>query len=168
MRYVIEQRLTLAKPRFSITDEAGNIAFEVEGKALRIFEQLWLRDPSGTDVAFIKQRKTFRPSYEVFRGGNVAAIVSAKQRWFRLRFHVTDALSGAEIIASGNFSGYEYSFDRGGDTVAHVTKKLRLLRDTYVLDVSDREDHVLFVCAVLVIDAVSDQRQRQQDNMMNH
>ena len=46
----------------------------------------------------------------------------------------------------------EYTFTRGGNTVATVTKQWLTLGDTYGVDVSEGEDDVLILASCVVID----------------
>ncbi len=105
MNYLIEQKITFAKPRFTVRDESDNEVFVVEGKALRILEQLWIRDLQGKEVAFVKQQGSLKPRFEITREGTVVATMAPKQKMFKLNFVLTDAASGAETIARGNLSG---------------------------------------------------------------
>lgn len=162
MNYLIEQKLTLAKPRFSVRDENENEVYLVEGKALRVHEQLWIRDVTGRDVAFVRGRGAFKTKYEISKHGALVATMEPKQRWLKLNFLLTDAGSGAETVALGNFTGYEYAFERNGAAVASV-KKTRRWTDRYTLEVADGEDAVVYIASVLAIDAYHEQLERRKD-----
>lgn len=161
MNYLIEQKITFAKPRFTVRDESDNEVFVVEGKALRILEQLWIRDLQGNEVAFVKQQGSLRPRFEITRDGALVATMAPKQKMFKLNFVLTDAASGAETIARGNLSGYEYDFEKQGVSVASVRKKRRWT-DRYALQVSEGEDDVVYIAAVLVIDAFQAELERRR------
>ncbi|HYO61809.1 MAG TPA: LURP-one-related family protein [Actinomycetota bacterium] len=164
MNYVVEQKLTFAKPAFSVTDEAGSEVYRVEGKALRMREQLWIRDLEGREVAFVEQKGALRPSFEITSGGALLATMSPRHKLFKLHFVLTDARTGAETFARGNLSGYEYDFERNGAVVATVRKKRRWT-DRYALGVSDGEDDVVYIGAVLVIDAfLAEAERRRRDS----
>lgn len=164
MNYVIEQKITLAKPRFAVRDEGDNDVFLVEGKALRIHEQLWIRDLAGNEVAFMREQGALKPTYEISRGGQPVAKVAPKRKLLKLNFVLTDLVTGAETVALGNFTGYQYDFQRDGTSVARVRKHLSW-KDRYSLQVEEGEDDVVYVAAVLAIDAFQErleQRREQQ------
>lgn len=162
MNYLIEQKVTFAKPRFSLRDENDNEVYLVEGKALRIHEQLWIRDLGGTEIAFVRGRGAFKTKYEISKQGALIATMEPKQRWFKLNFVLADAVSGAETVALGNFTGYEYRFEKNGVSVASV-RKTRRWTDRYALEVADGEDDVVYVASVLAIDAYHEQLERRND-----
>lgn len=164
MDYVIEQKITLAKPRFAVRDEGDRDVFVVEGKALRIHEQLWIRDLDGNDVAFMKEGGALKPAYEISREGRPVAKVAPKRKLLKLNFVLSDLTTGADTLAVGNFTGYQYDFQRGGRSVARVRKHLSW-KDRYSLHVEEGEDDVLYVAAALAIDTFHqrlEQRREQQ------
>lgn len=167
LNYLIEQKITFAKPRFTVRDGNDQDVYVVEGKALRVHEQLWIRDLDGTEIAFVKEQGFVKPAYEISRQGVVVARVTPKRKLLKLNFVLSDAATGAETIALGNFTGYEYDFQRGGRSVAHVKKHARW-KERYSLEVRDGEDDVLFVAAVLAIDAFHqrlEERREEQRRM---
>lgn len=163
MNYLVEQRLTLATPRFTVRSEAGEEVYAVEGKALRVYEQLWMRDLDGREVAFLKARGMVKREYDVFRDGAVVATLVPKRKMFKLNFLLREAATGAETLALGNFSGYEYEFQKNGATVARV-KKTRRWADRYALEVADGEDDVVFIATVLAIDSFQSQLESMRDD----
>ena len=161
MNYLVERKITFAKPRFSVRDENDNDVYVVEGKALRVHEQLWIRDLAGIEVAFVKGRGAFKTKYDISRQGALVATMEPKQRWFKLNFMLTDAVSGSQTVALGNFSGYEYRFEKNGAAVALV-RTLRGWTDRYALEVADGEDDVVYIASVLAIDAYHEQLERRK------
>ena len=161
MNYLIEQKITFAKPRFSVRDENDNEVYLVEGKALRLHEQLWIRDLQGMEVAFVKQQGAFKPRFEITRHGVPAATMRPKHKLFRLNFVLVDAMTGVETLATGNLSGYEYDFEKQGRAVASVRKRSRWT-DRYALEVAEGEDDVLYIAAVMVIDAFQAEQERRR------
>ena len=101
------------------------------------------------------------PTYEIHRGGQLAAVV--KKQLFtvlKCRFFV-DVPGPDDIEAEGNFTDHEYSFTRGSSEIAHVSKKWFALSDTYGIDIADGVDDVLILACAVVIDMVCHDRKRR-------
>ncbi|MGH7688165.1 MAG: LURP-one-related/scramblase family protein [Gemmatimonadaceae bacterium] len=153
MRYLMKQKLFSFGDDFTIKDEAGVDHYFVDGKAFSIGAKLSFQDMSGAELAFIKQRVLkLKPTYEIHRNGQVAAIVTKDLfTLFNCRFHV-DVPGPDDLEASGNFTDHEYAFTRGDRQVAAVSKQWFTLRDTYGVNIADGEDEVLVLASTVVID----------------
>ena len=163
MTYVIDEELTFMKPEFTIKDESGRDVFRVEGRAVRLLENLRVMDTQGNLVAGVRQTKAMKQTYEIEKDGGVVATVQPKRKLLKLRFLVSDVISGQQIVADGNFSGKEYVLQSGGVEVGRVTKQRKFLRNSYALDVGANQDHVMLLSTVLVIDAVNKEMERRRE-----
>ena len=155
MRYVMRQKLFSWGDDFTIKDDAGNDVFFVDGKAFSIGDKLSFQDMQRSELAFIRQRLlAWGPTYEVYRGGALAATVKKQLfTFFTCRFTV-DVPGPDDLEAAGDFLDHEYEFRRGGRAVATVSKRWFSWTDTYGVDIADREDDVLVLAATVVIDMV--------------
>lgn len=154
MRYVMREKILSWGDDFTIKDEAGRVAYQVDGKVLSFGDKLRILDgSSGDEVARIDQRLlSFGPTYEITRGGRHVATV--KKHLFTL-FHAkftVDVPGPDDLEATGSFLEHEYRFERGGRQVAEVSKRYFSLSHTYGVDVADGQDDVLILAAVVVID----------------
>src|ERR1700723_2286450 len=76
MRYQVREKLFSIGDDFWVTDDQGNRAFLVDGKALSLRQTFELKDGSGAVVAAIhKKLLSFRDSMEIERDGHVIATV---------------------------------------------------------------------------------------------
>ena len=57
-----------------------------------------------------------------------------------------------DLEAQGNIFDHEYTFTRGGDEVAIVSKRWFTVRDTYAVDVVDGQDPLLVLASAIAID----------------
>jgi uncharacterized protein YxjI len=162
MRYVMKQKLFSWGDDFYIRDEQGRDVFLVDGKALSFGDQLSFRDLSGGELAFIRQKLfSWGPTYEIYRDGQVAAVVTKELfTFFNCRFTV-DVAGPDDLQASGSFTDHEYVFTRSGRTVATVSKQWFSFSDTYGVDVAEGEDDVLILASTVVIDMVCHADQKQ-------
>jgi uncharacterized protein YxjI len=157
VRYLVKQKLFCLGDDFAIKDEDGNEIFYVDGKAFTLLRQkLAFLDAAKNEVAFIREKLiSLTPSYEILRGGEVAAVVKKDFiNVFRLGFTV-DVPGPDDLEATGSLLDHEYTFRRGGRVVAEVSKKWFSLMDTYGVDVAAGEDDVLILASTVVIDMIA-------------
>ena len=154
MRYRMNQKTFCMGDDFSIEDEAGNVAFNVDGKAFSIGDKLSFQDASGTEVAYIAQKVlSLKPTYEIYRDGTVFARVTKDWTLFKDKFSV-DVPGPNDYTINGNFLDHEYRFERSGRTVASISKEYFSWADSYGIDVVDGEDDVTILATAVVIDLV--------------
>jgi uncharacterized protein YxjI len=155
MRYLMKQKLFCFGDDFAIKDEAGQDRFFVDGKAFTIGNKLSFQDMNGNELAFIRQKLlSWGPTYEITRGDQLLAVVKKHLfTLFRCKFTV-DVPGPDDLEAQGSFLDMEYSFERGGQTLAEVSKRWFAFQDTYGVDIADGEDDVLILASTVVIDMI--------------
>jgi uncharacterized protein YxjI len=153
MRYQLKQKILCWGDDFTIKDENGGDVFFVDGKVFALGNKLSFQDMAGKELAFIAQRLlSWGPTYEIERGGRVAAVVKKSLfTLFRCEFTV-DVPGPDDLVATGNFLDREYTFERGGRAVAEVSKRWFSWSDTYAVDIAPGEDEVLILASIIVID----------------
>ena len=153
MRYVMRQKFLSWGDDFVIKDETGQDMFYVDGKVFSLGNQLSFQDMEGNELAFIRQKLlAWGPTYEIYRRGELQAIVKkALFTLFQCRFSV-DVPGPDDLEAKGSFTDHEYEFERGGSSVAVVSKRWFSWTDTYGVDVAEGEDDILILASAVVID----------------
>jgi uncharacterized protein YxjI len=141
---------------FWIENGAGQRAFKVDGKALRLRENLKIRDAQGREVAEIQEKVVrIKDTMDIERGGRaIATVKKALVTPLRGRFSV-NVPGGADMDVQGNILGHEYSIDQGGRQIAEVSKKWFRLRDTYGVDIQPGQDDALILAITVVVDQMS-------------
>lgn len=155
MRYVMKQKLFCWGDDFRIKNDDGDDVFFVDGRAFSIGNKLSFQDLNGNELVFIRQKLlSWGPTYEITRDGELLAVVKKHLfTLFRCKFTV-DVPGPDDLEAQGNFLDMEYTFERGGRTVAEVSKRWFSFSDTYGVDISRGQDDVLILAATVVIDMV--------------
>lgn len=155
MRYQMRQKLFAFGDDFKIRDDAGNEVYFVDGKVFSIGNKLAFQDLQGNELAFIRQKLlSWGPTYEITRGGEVAAVVKKHLfTLFRCKFTV-DVPGPDDLEAQGSFLDMEYTFSRGGTPVAEVSKRWFSFGDSYGVDVADGQDDLLILASTVVIDMI--------------
>lgn len=151
----MKQKLFCWGDDFAIKNEAGEDVFFVDGKAFSFGDKLSFQDMQRNELAFIRQRLlAWGPTYEISRNGAVAAVVKKHLfTLFRCKFTV-DVPGPDDLEAQGNFLDMEYTFTRGEQPVAEVSKRWFSWTDTYGVDIHAGEDNVLILASTVVIDMV--------------
>jgi uncharacterized protein YxjI len=153
MRYVMRQKFLSWGDDFIIKDENEQDVYFVDGKVFALGHQLSFQDMEGNELAYIRQKLlAWGPTYEIYRDGELQAVVKkALFTLFQCRFSV-DVPGPDDLEAAGDLFDHEYSFARGGTTVATVSKRWFSWTDSYGVDIADGEDDVLILASTVVID----------------
>jgi uncharacterized protein YxjI len=161
----MKQKLFAWGDDFTIKTSEGDDVFFVDGKAFSIGDKLSFQDMQGRELAFIQQKVlAWGPTYHIYRDGALTAVVKKQLfTFFRCRFTV-DVPGPDDLEAQGDFLDREYTFTRGSEAVAEVSKRWFTWSDTYGVDILEGQDEVLILASTVVIDMVchSDHRRGQQ------
>jgi uncharacterized protein YxjI len=155
-RYKMRQKMVAIGDDFYIENEAGERAFYVDGKALRVRETLVFKDMQGNDLYTIKEKLLhIKDTMDIYRGGDVAATVKKaiispiRDRWsVKIR-------DGPDLEVKGNILNHEYSIEKGRNSVAQVSKKWFRVRDTYGVEVAPGQDDALMLAVTTALDMMA-------------
>ena len=154
--YQMRQSMISIGDDYWIENGAGQRAFRVDGKAFRVRKTLVIEDPSGREVATLKEKLvSVRDVMTIERGGQVLATV--KKAMFtplRERFEVEGA-NGVNYDIQGKITDHQYEFERDGQKVAEVSKRWFRVRDTYGVEIGPNEDVALVLAATVAIDQMT-------------
>lgn len=153
MRLYARQKVFSFRTVFSITDERGNDRYRVRGELLTLGKRLHVYDNNGSEVAMIRQRLlNLLPTYDIYIGGRHAARIVKKITLLRPSY----VIRGCNWKVQGNFLQHDYRIYRGMSAIAGIRKRWLSFGDCFELDVPERENELLSVCMMLVIDCVMD------------
>ena len=155
-KYRMREKLFAIGDDFWIENEEGERAFKVDGKALRVRKTFLLQDPSGTDLFKVQEKKLhIRDTMDVERDGDtVARVKKALITPLRDRFSI-EVEGGEDMEAKGNITDHEYKIERGGETVAEVSKRWFRVRETYGIEIAPGQDDALILAIGVCIDQMS-------------
>lgn len=155
-RYKMRQRMFSIGEDFTIEDESGNPAFEVDGKFMTLRETFELKDRQGDVVATIRGKLiSLRAKMDVFRGDEiVATITKALFAPFGDKFQV-ELAGGNALRVDGDLFDHEYTLRRDGTAVAQVSKRWFTFTDTYGIDIAPGEDDPLILAIAVALDEMS-------------
>ena len=156
-RYQMRQKLVSIGDDFWIENEAGQKAFKVDGKALRVRKTLKFENPQGQTLCQIQERMMrVKDSMEVedANDSRVALVKKALISPVRDRFTVK-IKNGPDLEVKGNILDHEYSIGEGRDKVAEVSKKWFRLRDTYGVEIEPGQDDIVILAVTVCIDQMA-------------
>jgi uncharacterized protein YxjI len=81
-------------------------------------------------------------------------LAEVKRELFSFIHHrfTVDVPGPDDLEAEGDFLDHEYTFTRGGQIVATVSKRWFAWTDTYGIEIDDKEDAVLILASAVVVD----------------
>ena len=154
VRFQMREKLLSIGDDYWIENDAGQRAFKVNGKAFRLRDTWVLEDPSGREVATIRERKlSIRNAITIEFGGRKATVKKALVG-IRDRFHV-DVEDGEDLKVHGNIVDHEYEIERAGRTIATISKKWFRVRDSYGVEVNAPADVPLALGVTVAVDALA-------------
>jgi uncharacterized protein YxjI len=160
--YVIRERLFRLGEDSDITDEAGQLVLNVDGKVLSLHNRLVLRDPAGREAGRVQRKlAAVRPDYQItIDGKDVAEVRKHLFTPFGERFTI-DVRGAGDMEIAGDLFSHEFTIQRDGQTIATVSKRWLSMTASYAVDVAPGEDDVLILASVLALDLVIDAEHHQ-------
>ena len=163
MLYRIKEKFWAWGNDFSITDESGTPCYFVDGQAFSWGDKLSFQDTNRRELAFISQKLlSWKPRYEILIDGQPFAEVIKEWTWFNKKFTL-DVPGPNDYTIDGSFWQHEFTFVRGGRSVAQVSKKLWAWTDSYGVEIAEPDNVVPILCACIVIDQVLHDESKRQD-----
>jgi uncharacterized protein YxjI len=155
-KYRMREQVFALGDDYWVENDAGEHAFKVDGKVLRLRNTFALQDPSGTELYKVQKKLLkIRDTMGIERGGQtVATVKKALITPFRERFSI-GVEGGEDMEAKGNIVDHEYTIERGGNTVAEVSKRWFRVRDTYGIEVAPGQDDALIIALTVCIDQMT-------------
>lgn len=154
--YQMRQQMFSIGDDFWIENGAGQRAFKVDGKALRLRKTLVLEGPGGQELYTIKEKLvSVRDVMTIERGDQtIATVKKALISPLRERFDV-DFEGKGDWKVQGNIVDHEYEIEGPGGKIAEVGKKWFRVRDTYGVKVAPGQDDALVLAVAVVVDSMA-------------
>ena len=137
--FQMRQKMFAIGDDFWIENGAGQRAFKVDGKALRLRKTLIVETPAGDQIYKIEHKLvTIKDTWKIEDdAGTVATVKKALFTPLREKYEV-ELRSGGAWEIHGNIVDHEYEITGPGGRIAHVGKQWFRVRDTYGVEVVAR------------------------------
>lgn len=154
-QYQIKQKFWSLGGKFKIKDNAGNLAYHVQGSFMKIPKQFTITKPDGTLVSHIK-KVMFQifPKFDVTLADGSRFQIRKEFTIFKPRYRIEHF--GLEI--QGNFWDMDFELQHNGVPVAHISQEWFKINSTYHIDVYDDQYADAVISLVIAIDYVKAQQ----------
>ena len=133
-------------------------------RQLRELNGVYLSSQAKDLTTMIRQRLlNLLPTYDIYIGGRHAARIVKKITLLRPSY----VIRGCNWKVQGNFLQHDYRIYRGMSAIAGIRKRWLSFGDCFELDVPERENELLSVCMMLVIDCVMDAEEAARSSGAN-
>ena len=151
IKLYMKQKVFSWVDKFSIKDENGEDKYFVKGEFLSIGKKLHLYDANGNELAFIRQKVlTFLPRFFVSINGREEMQIVKEFTFLRPKYRI----EGLDWQIQGDFWSHNYEICSGGSTIVRISKVWFSWGDSYELYISNDEDELPALAAVLAVDCV--------------
>lgn len=150
--YQIKQKVWSLMSSYEIRDDVGNLLYTVKARGFQMWKKLFFRDVDGNELLYIVQKPwSFPPKFEIREQGITVAEVHKRMAFLK---HKIDFFIGqdTDVEINGNVWRREFSFEREGQVIASVSKKMWSWGDTYGMRILEGEDQDLMLASAIVID----------------
>jgi uncharacterized protein YxjI len=157
VRYQLREKLVSFGDDYWIEDDAGQRAYRVDGKALRVRDTLNFEDAQGNRLCQIQTRVLhIRDSMAIedAEGERLALVHKALISPLRERWKV-DLPGDREWKVQGNIVDHEYEIEDDGHKIAEVSKKWFRVRDTYGVEIHSGQEPALVLAVTVAVDAMA-------------
>lgn len=158
-RFEMKQRMFSIGDDYFIKNENGDKVIKVDGKLLRLKQQLSFEDMQGRELYHIVAKMVdIRETMDIKRpNGSKAAIVH--DAWFspiKDKWQI-DVPGGQDLVAKGNILQHEYTITAKDERmpIAIISKKWLRLPDSYGVELQSTFDAPLILAITVVIDTMS-------------
>jgi len=147
MNLFIRKKAYIFMDRYNVLDDTGRVVYSIDGKLIRYFGNLEMRDRAGVQVLEIsKGSNPFFSNYMITQNDVERASLLQK---FRVRPCFKFKLDDHEFSVFGNLRACDFSVVSGEKTLADIRKRSLRWGDTYILSIQDLE-YAPILCAMTV------------------
>jgi len=142
---VIKEKFSF-RDRFSVTDEQGNVRYQVEGKILTVGKKATIFDMNEREVARVEEKLGVSPKFELTINDELVATIKQK-------ISLVDKYEIAchDIEVKGNLLGLKFSILQKGEKIGEIRQKALAATAKYEVDIYDDSCELLALSMVLAI-----------------
>lgn len=150
--YLVKQKLRLGGERFDIKDDAGHLAYRVEGSFMQLPKQFTIYDDQGRQVSVItKKIIALLPQFTVDLVDHAPIVIQKKLTFFRDKYDI----GGLGLEVRGNIWDLDFTLqDKQGKVLAEISKAIFHLTSTYQVRVYEQAYADLVISLCVAIDFV--------------
>lgn len=152
-RFQVKEKMWSLGGRFTISDQSGMPAYQVDGSFLKIPKTFTITDMSGRLVSRIrKQFMTFLPKFDVCLADGSCFTLRKELTFFKSRYRI-DNLG---LVVRGGFWDMDFELFQGDQRIASISQEWLRLTSTYNISVFEETYADLVISLVIAIDYVKE------------
>lgn len=159
MKLKLKAKLFSIHSKISITDEGGNVMYQVHSKVFSLHDVTYLEDGLGKEVAVITRKAvSIHDSHTVRMADGTE--VELRSELLHLVKDVLD-IEALGWQLTGNLLQHDYQLmDGEGQLLAQAHRKWISLHDTYMVEIVDEERMDLIVAVLVALNKIMGDRRR--------
>lgn len=163
MRFVLRDKMFGLGGDLTITDDHGRQSYFVDGKLFSLGRRLEIKDPASCEVLAVIQQRiiSLLPTFEIHLPDGIHVTISKRISLLTDRLKI-DVPGPGDLDVHGDLFHHEYSIERQGREIAHVSKRWVALVDSYGVEVAEGVDPLLILASAVVIDELLDERREHE------
>lgn len=159
MKLKMKSKIASIHSKISITDEEGNLVYQVHSKVFSLHDVTYLTDGKGEEIAVITRKPVS------MHDAHTIQLVDGTEIELRSELlHLTRDVLDIEALGwqlTGDLVQHNYQMmDDQGQMLAQTHRKWLSLHDTYEVDILDEERMDLIVAVLVALDKIVGDRQR--------
>jgi len=160
-RFNIQEKVFSFGGKYVITDDSGHEAYLAKGKPFSLARHNEIFDSFGTKVyEFKKEIFSWKEIFFIHKDGEPVFRLFKKRISIPPEIFVESLTNTEAFYVQGDFWGRAYSFFKGEQLFATVSKKFPSFKDAYEVSVAKGFDEGLVLTVVLIIDQMKDKKKK--------
>ncbi len=137
MNLFIRKKAYILMDRYNVLDDTGRVVYSVDGKLVRHFGKLEVRDRAGIQILEIQKGPSpFFSTYTISANGTLRAQLRQN---FKLLPDFSLQLDGQDYLISGNLHACDFVISQKETVAARIRKRNLRWGDTYILSIQNLE-----------------------------
>lgn len=151
--FQIKQKMWSLGGKFTIQDELGSPAYQVEGSFFQIPKTFTITDMQGNIVSQIeKEFLTFLPRFTVKLADGSFFVLRKEFTFFKPRYQIDNFA----MTIQGDFWDMDFTLTQNGQRIAQISQEWLRLTSTYNIEVFEEAYANLVISLAIAIDYVKE------------
>ena len=156
----MKQKVFSVGEKFTVTDEQGDVRYQVKGSVLKIPKEFRLQSVDGKLVAKMKKKiVAFFPTFYVDMANGETIVIKKQFSFLRPKY----SISIGDLQVNGDWWDMSFTVTNGKKQVAKINKKWISWGDSYAIQIRDTRYEDTIVALVVAIDYVKASEKQDSD-----
>lgn len=159
--FQIKQKLWSLGGKFTITDQAGLPAYQVEGSFFQIPKTFTITDMNGKLISQIEKHViTLLPKFDIRLSDGSSFTLKKEFTFFKPRYNIENL----GLTIQGDFWDMNFELLKGGQVIARISQEWLRLASTYNIEVYEDSYADLVISLVIAVDYVKEMEASSSNN----